>query len=70
MTYRALRKQHRVRLHIHIFFSFVLYSLVNLLWDTLVVLNRLESTSSAHSVMARNTVSPSYLYSHVHRHVW
>ncbi|ELU10120.1 hypothetical protein CAPTEDRAFT_219484 [Capitella teleta] len=62
LAYRGLRSQHRVRLHIHLFLSFVLYSIINLLWDTLVVLDRLESTSSSDSAMAQNTVGCRILY--------
>lgn len=48
--YRPLRVQNRVLLHINLFSSFILYGIVTLLWDILIVLNRMEHVSNESNI--------------------
>ncbi|XP_071158238.1 calcitonin gene-related peptide type 1 receptor-like isoform X1 [Mytilus edulis] len=53
LAFKQLRSQHRIKLHICFFTSFILVSVVALMWDFLVHSNRL--TTSADSTLQKNT---------------
>ena len=56
---RRLRGQQRIRLHIHLFSSFMLTNVIFILWDLLIVYNRLVSPATE-SRMRANTVGNQY----------
>ncbi|XP_052251958.1 calcitonin gene-related peptide type 1 receptor-like isoform X2 [Dreissena polymorpha] len=43
ISYKSLRRQHRIRLHINFFTSFVCSNTINVLWDVLVTHDRLTN---------------------------
>ena len=53
--FRQLRSQHRIKLHICFFTSFIFVSVIAIMWDFLVHRNRLNSKTG--SILDRNTVS-------------
>ncbi|CAH1788340.1 unnamed protein product [Owenia fusiformis] len=61
LVYRTLRSQHRIRIHIHLFASFVFSSIIYILWDVLVYRDRLISAVTE-SVMYKNTGGCKFLY--------
>ncbi|ELU14839.1 hypothetical protein CAPTEDRAFT_128185 [Capitella teleta] len=61
LYFGGLRKQARIQLHVQLFLSFVLYALVNLLWDVLVVRDRMTRPATQ-TVMHKNGASCKLLY--------
>ncbi|ESP04240.1 hypothetical protein LOTGIDRAFT_170937 [Lottia gigantea] len=59
--FRHLRQQHRVRIHLNLFISFLLRNIVYILWDNLVYNDRLENRA-AETFMHQNTISCKILY--------
>ena len=54
-TTRTLRNQNRIRLHIHMFSSFMVYAVIIVLWETLVVYDRVWNAGGS-TVMGSNSV--------------
>lgn len=54
---RSLRKQHRIRLHINLFLSFVFKELMGILWDMLVTYDKVQSTNVFETTLLQNGVS-------------
>lgn len=59
VIFRQLRSQRRIRLHICLFFSFILKCLTTILWDLLVYNDRLDNPTTT-SRMNQNTVFLNY----------
>jgi len=53
--YRQLRSQNRIKLHVCLFSSFILESIVTVTWDLAVYLNRLQNERE-NTVMYSNSV--------------
>lgn len=58
---RQLRKQNRIKLHLCLFLSFIITSLITILWDFLVYLNRLENEKE-NTLMHQNSAGCKLLY--------
>ena len=55
--YRSLRSQNRIKLHIQLFLSLTLYSLVVIVWECVVVYDQLSDHHSPDGTLIhRNTV--------------
>lgn len=54
---RSLRKQHRIRLHINLFLSFLLKEVMDILWDMLVTYDKVTSTTVFETTLMQNGVS-------------
>ncbi|ESP04967.1 hypothetical protein LOTGIDRAFT_109332, partial [Lottia gigantea] len=54
LVYRPLRKQHRIRLHISFFLSFILSDVTAILWDVVVTYDRLTNENVSQSVLYQN----------------
>ena len=54
---RSLRRQHRVRVHVNFFLSFVLSGTFSVVWGLVITYARLTSDSVADTHLFRNTVS-------------
>ncbi|XP_071158627.1 calcitonin gene-related peptide type 1 receptor-like isoform X1 [Mytilus edulis] len=54
IRYQALRKQHRIRLHINFFLSLFLKESAVALWDMLVTYERITNSDSSSTVLAQN----------------
>ena len=63
MSCRALRKQHRIRLHTNFFLSLLLKEIAVALWDMLITYERITNSDSSNTVLAQNGVSISTFYS-------
>lgn len=55
-SFRFLRKQHRIRLHINFFVSFILSNLLSILWNVLVTYDRLTNSEMTDTLMYKNLV--------------
>lgn len=60
LAFKQLRSQHRIKLHICFFTSFILVSVIAIMWDFLVHHNRLSSKTG--SILDRNTDGCKLLY--------
>lgn len=58
---RQLRTQKRIKLHLCLFLSFIITSLITILWDFLVYMNRLENEKD-NTLMHKNTAGCKLLY--------
>lgn len=56
LKYKSLRKQHRIRLHINLFLSFVLKEVMVILWDMLVTYDKVTSTTVFETTLMQNGV--------------
>ncbi|XP_046573928.1 calcitonin gene-related peptide type 1 receptor-like [Haliotis rubra] len=54
LMYRSLRRQHRIRLHMNFFMSFVTSDVVTILWDMLVTYDRLTNEHIPQTLLYRN----------------
>ncbi|XP_050388452.1 calcitonin gene-related peptide type 1 receptor, partial [Patella vulgata] len=61
LFFRILRRQHRVRIHLNLFISFIVRNIVVILWDNLVYNNRLHNLAKE-TLMHQNTVGCKILY--------
>lgn len=67
---RSLRKQHRIRLHINLFLSFVFKELMGILWDMLVTYDKVQSTNVFETTLLQNGVSTdSFLWNYCLRQI-
>lgn len=57
---RSLRKQHRIRLHVNLFLSFVFKEVMDILWDMLVTYDKVKSTTVFETTLLKNGVSTEY----------
>ena len=55
---RQLRKQHRIKIHLNLFLSFVFTNINMILWEHIVYYNRLETPDEV-TYMRQDTVSVS-----------
>ncbi|XP_022307268.2 calcitonin gene-related peptide type 1 receptor-like isoform X2 [Crassostrea virginica] len=61
LRFKSLRKQHRIRLHINLFLSFVLKELMGILWDMLVTYDKVQSTNVFETTLLQNGVGCKFL---------
>ncbi|KAL8562736.1 hypothetical protein ACOMHN_022612 [Nucella lapillus] len=61
LSYHKLREQQRIKLHVHLFVSFIVTSVVLLLWENLVYSDRLHKPAQ-HTLMYKDTVGCKILY--------
>lgn len=64
LNFRQLRVQQRVRLHICFFSSFIATAFIAILWDFIVVSDRVHSANGG-SIIEQNTVSYTTIRSHL-----
>ncbi|XP_076461194.1 calcitonin gene-related peptide type 1 receptor-like isoform X2 [Babylonia areolata] len=68
MYFRSLRSQHRIKLHMCLFLSYVLTNVLMILWEVIVVKDRLQ-TARAASVLHVNSVGCRVLHA-LTRYAW
>ncbi|XP_061179913.1 calcitonin gene-related peptide type 1 receptor-like [Saccostrea echinata] len=56
LKFKSLRKQHRIRLHINLFLSFVFKEVMEILWDMLVTHDKVTSTTVFETTLLKNGV--------------
>ncbi|XP_069107863.1 calcitonin gene-related peptide type 1 receptor-like isoform X2 [Argopecten irradians] len=56
LRYKALRNQHRIRLHINFFLALLLKEVVTILWDMLVTYDRISKEDAFNTRIAQNGV--------------
>ncbi|XP_056007722.1 calcitonin gene-related peptide type 1 receptor-like isoform X2 [Ostrea edulis] len=56
LKFRSLRKQHRIRLHVNLFLSFVFKEVMDILWDMLVTYDKVKSTTVFETTLLKNGV--------------
>ncbi|XP_060086147.1 calcitonin gene-related peptide type 1 receptor-like [Ylistrum balloti] len=56
VRYKALRKQHRIRLHINFFLALLLKEVMTILWDMLVTYDRLSHEDAFNTILVQNGV--------------
>ncbi|XP_076460867.1 calcitonin gene-related peptide type 1 receptor-like isoform X2 [Babylonia areolata] len=61
LSYRKLREQQRIQIHVHLFLSFVLTSVVMVLWENLVYSDRLHNPAQQ-SLMYKDSWGCKFLY--------
>ena len=61
--FRSLRKQSRIRLHIHFFTVLLLKEILSIIWDVFVTYDKLNSDTVYTTTLAQNPVSITFLIS-------
>lgn len=57
ITYKFLRRQHRIRIHINFFISFIMSNVFGILWNMLVTYDKLTNPQVMNTVINKNTLS-------------
>ncbi|CAG5116829.1 unnamed protein product, partial [Candidula unifasciata] len=73
ITYRSLRKQHRIRLHINLFVALMFSNILTVMWEMLVAHEKLTGSSTSfifQNANACNLLAFLRLYSRSTTYVW